>query len=352
MKKISALLVLSILILAGCNSNASKPCENGNSDVTMVTDKGGINDKSFNQGTWEGIERYCADNKIGATFIESTEESQYISNLTAAAERSKVVVAAGFNFEKAITGVAQKNPETKFILIDATPKDSKGNEILLDNVKTYFFDETQGGYLAGYVAGKTTKTNKVGFMGGLEIPPVQKFGWGFLQGVQDANDKATVEYNYTGTFGEPALGKTTAETMYAKGVDVIFTAAGGTNTGAIGVAKTLVTNGKDAWIIGVDKDYYNEGIYEGEKSVILTSALKSVGTASYEGIELALGNWDNSTSVLTFANKGIALPEVNPNLDDKLVKEAKDALEAKKDLIGTDSASVKKVITIKVNGKI
>ena len=115
--------------------------------------------------------------------------------------------------------------------------------------------------------------------------------------------------------------------------------------------QTLVNEGKEAWIIGVDSDMYEAGVYADGKSVILTSALKEVGNAAYDGIGLSMGEWSNETAVLTFANKGVGLPAENPNLDAALVKDAEKALTDKKDLVGTDSAAVKKVLTIKVNGK-
>ena len=358
MKRILGLLTIAIVILAGCaNGTSSVDCKTvDKSDITMVSDTGGVNDKSFNQGTWEGVQKYCAEANVTAAFIESTSESQYIPNLTIAAENSKVVVGAGFTFEKPMYEVATKYPDVKFVLIDGQPTNSSDEKVELDNVQSYFFDETQAGYLVGYVTGKTTTTNKVGFVGGLEMPPVQKFGWGYLQGIQDSNPDVVVDYQYAGDFSNSALGKTLADAMFNGGGDIIFTAAGGTNTGVVEASKALVLNGKTAWVIGVDRDMYEDGNYTSDnetKSVILTSAVKNVGTAAYDGVKAALENtWQGGVFTLTYEDGAVGLPKTNPNLEESLIEEANKALENKKDLKSKTADEVSGSLSIKVNGKI
>ncbi|MGL5020961.1 MAG: BMP family lipoprotein [Mycoplasmatales bacterium] len=358
MKRILGLLAIAIVVLAGCaNGSSSVDCKTvDKSDITMVSDTGGINDKSFNQGTWEGVQKYCAEAGVTAAFIETTSESQYIPNLTIAAENSKVVVGAGFTFEKPMYEVASKFPDVKFVLIDGQPTNSNDEKVELDNVQSYFFDEAQAGYLAGFITGKTTTTNKVGFIGGMEIPPVQKFGWGYLQGIQDANPDVVVDYQYAGDFSNSALGKTLADAMYNGGGDIIFTAAGGTNTGVVEASKSLVLNGKIAWVVGVDRDMYEDGTYTSDnetKSVILTSAVKNVGTASYDGVKAALeGNWKGGVFTLSYEDAAVGLPKTNPNLEESLIEEAAKSLEGKKDLKSKNANEVKEALNIKVNGNI
>ncbi len=348
MKKILALTAVMVLVLAGCGSSDS--AGNGKS-IGFVTDTGGINDKSFNQGTWEGIQKYSEENGIDASYIETKESSQYEQNLNASAADNDIVIAAGFTFASPIYNAANANPDTDFVLIDAEPTDTNGDVQELDNVHSYLFSEQEAGYLVGYIAGKETKTDQVGFIGGMQSPPVQKFGYGFVQGVQAANKKATVEFNYVGSFDDVAKGKTTAATMYSKGVDIIFGAAGGVNTGIIEAAKEEVSKGNEDWFIGVDRDMYDDGKYDGDKSLVMTSAVKNVGKAAQEGIKAHYdGDFKKGTTTLTFEDDGVGLPDENPNLDGSVVEDAKSSLEKAGDL-ATTKKDLDKDLKIEVNGK-
>ena len=164
----------------------------------------------------------------------------------------------------------------------------------------------------------------MGFIGGMEIPPVQKFNWGFQQGVAYANanlgTKVALEAAnviYQGTFSDVAAGQQLAAQMYDKGVDVIFAAAGGVGVGAINEAKSRAKTGEAAWIVGVDVNQYADGIYEGNKSIILTSAMKKIGTAAYDMIKAVLDGAYPGGETLIFdaSNNGVGIPAENPNLD-------------------------------------
>ncbi len=347
MKKVLSLIVAMVLVLAGCSSGS----DDSGQAIGFVTDTGGINDKSFNQGTWEGIESYATENDVKTSYIETKDPSQYETNLSAQAQKSDVVVAAGFTFASPVYNVAKANPDTDFVLIDAEPTDENDEVQELDNVHSYMFNEQEAGFLAGYVAGKQTKTDKVGFIGGIQSPPVQKFGYGYIEGVQAANDKATVEYNYTGSFEDVALGKTTASTMYSKGVDIIFGAAGGVNAGIVEATKDEIKSGNEAWMIGVDRDAYEDGIYEEGKSLMLTSAVKNVGNAAVEGLTAHYnGEFAAGTTTLGYKEDGVGLPAENPNLTDDVVKEAEDAL-TKAGEISATKEDLDKKLEIKVNGE-
>ncbi len=324
MKKLLAMLSMMVLVLAGCSSDSE-----AEDTAWFVTDTGGINDKSFNQGTWEGIQHYAEGKDVAIGYTETKEISQSAQNLSAAAEKNDIVVAAGFTAADPVYQAATANPDTDFILIDAEPQSSDAKTAAkLDNVHSYLFKEEQAGYLVGYIAGKETKTDKVGFIGGMSTPPVRRFGLGYVQGVQAANKDAEVLYNYAESFDDVSKGKTIASTMYSKNADVIFTAAGGVNSGVIEAAKEVVAKNKTAWVIGVDRDMYEDGKYDDEHSVILTSAIKNVGKAAENGLELEFNSeFKGGTDNLGIDENGIGLPEENPNLDDKIVDQAYKSLK-------------------------
>ncbi|WOO86449.1 BMP family ABC transporter substrate-binding protein [Mollicutes bacterium LVI A0039] len=367
MKKLIAMLSVVVLTLTGCatasgSNEYAGACEKNDPVIGFVTDTGGIDDKSFNQGTWEGIEEYCGKNNVGATYIETTDTSQVKANLSTMSETEgiEIVVGSGFNFAMDMYEVAKEHPDTKYIIIDAMPTNPETGEAeALDNVASYLFDEQEAGYLAGYVAATKTASNRIGFIGGQEIPPVQKFGWGFVQGAQAANPDVTVDYQYAGTFTDATIGNAIAETMIKQGTDIIFASAGGTNDGIVKAGIDHTVAGEAVSIIGVDRDMYADGIYEGSidggdaKSVILTSAVKMVGHAAYSGIE---GHFNGSfpggeTITLGLAEDGVGLPAENPNLDDETVQAAKDALAANGE-VSVDKDQIAKDLTISINGKL
>ncbi len=367
MKKLMAMLSVVVLTLAGCATTSSTnefagACDANDPVIGFVTDTGGIDDKSFNQGTWEGIEEYCGTNGVGATYVESTDASQVKSNLTTMSETEgiEVVVGSGFTFATDMYDVAKAHPDTDYILIDAEPTNPETGEVeQLPNVASYLFNEQEAGFLVGYIAGMTTETNRVGFVGGEEIPPVQKFGWGYVQGVNAANPEATVDYQYSGTFTDATVGNTIAETMIQQGSDIIFASAGGTNDGVVKAGIDHTVAGEPISIIGVDRDMYEDGIYEGTmedgsaKSVILTSAVKMVGKAAYDGIE---GHFNDTfpggkTTTLGLAEEGVGLPAENPNLEDGMADEATQAL-SDYGTVSTDKDEIAKNLDITINGNL
>ncbi len=353
MKKILSLLVVTILVLAGCSG---EPAEK--SKIGFVTDTGGINDKSFNQGTYEGIQKYASENDMpDPIYIESKEASQYEANLTKMAQDTEVVVAAGYPFEVPIYNVAKANPDTNFVLIDGEPRESvDGEAVELDNVSSYMFKEQEAGYLVGYIAGKTTKTDHVGFIGGIESPPVQRFGFGYIEGVNDANPDAVVEYQYAGSFDDTAKGKQLADIMYGQGADIVFSCAGGVNAGIIQSAVEKSQKGEEVWVIGVDRDMYEDGKYQdsegNDQSVILTSAVKEVGVAAAEGVASHFdGNFKSGVQTLGLEEEGVGIPDENPNLEDDIAKEAIEATEKRIEKGALPTKSEEVDVDIKVNGK-
>ncbi|MDA3847516.1 MAG: BMP family ABC transporter substrate-binding protein [Vallitaleaceae bacterium] len=293
--------------------------------VGMVTDSGTIDDKSFNQGTWEGILAYAELGTIEPKYLqpEGESETDYINAITNLVDAGyEIIVTPGFKFESAIYAVQYMFPDIKFILIDGMPHSADYSLYeTAANVASIFFYEHEAGFLAGVVAALESNTGKLGFIGGMEIPPVQKFGWGFVAGVQYANDTfgtdaEVTNYLYQGSFSEVAAGQQIASGMYDEGIDIIFAAAGGVGVGVINEAKDRGSNGENVFVIGVDSDQYIDGIYEGDKSIILTSAIKKVDVAAYDYIDAAInGTFRGGTStIMTLADNAVGLPAENPNL--------------------------------------
>ncbi|MCR1951746.1 MULTISPECIES: BMP family ABC transporter substrate-binding protein [unclassified Clostridium] len=335
-KKLIALTLAALMVtgLVGCGSNGNEGKGEGETKkdlkVGMVTDAGTIDDKSFNQGTWEGIEKAKADFKIEDNYLKpsGTTEADYMKEIGNLFDTDyKFIVTPGFKFETAIFQAQDKYPDAKFVIIDGSPNNGKqGNDNVAkvgENAVAIFFAEHEAGFLAGVAASLELKEGELGFIGGMEIPSVQKFNWGFQQGVKYANENLNTKMNikaenvvYQGSFDNVAAGQQLAATMFDNGVKAIFTAAGGVGVGAINEAKTRATAGKEAWIVGVDVDQYADGVYKDNKSIILTSAMKKVDSASYEMVKAELEGKFPGGQTLTFdaKNDGIGLPKENPNL--------------------------------------
>ncbi|MFO7611633.1 MAG: BMP family ABC transporter substrate-binding protein [Clostridia bacterium] len=325
MKKI-LLVVLVVVMIASMMAGCAKKVDLL-ATVGMVTDAGTINDKSFNQGTWEGIVKAGEEFGYEPKYLKpvGTTKADYLTEIGNLADSGyKLIVCPGFKFETAIYEAQDKYPEVLFVLIDGTPHNDDYSDFKLGyNVAAVFFAEEQSGFLAGVAAAVELKTAEFGFIGGMEIPAVQKFNWGFQQGLAYANanygTSATIKAEnviYQGTFDDLAAGGAIAAQMYDKGVDCIFTAAGGVGVGAITEAKARAVNGENIWIVGVDVDQYPDGVYSGEKSIILTSAMKGIGTVAYDMVKAFHEN--KFTGGITFifdaSNDGIGIPSENPNL--------------------------------------
>lgn len=374
MKKIFSFLAVVLsaaLILVGCSSKTDKKQSSSSGEksglkVAVVTDQGGAKDKSFNQSNVEAVEAWAKAN--GATAqqpIETKSQDKIVPNLEAASKVSDVISIAGFYFEKTLPEVAKKYSDKKYILIDAV--------VDQPNVESVLFQEHEAGYLAGYAAALQSKTGKLGFIGGAKIPPVVKFGVGFIQGAKAVNPDVEIFYQYSGSFDDTNKGKTLAATMYDSGVDVIFAAAGGVGSGVIKEAqeratKDLAESGEiKHFVVGVDKDQYTDGVFKAkdkegkdvEKSVILTSAVKRIDVAVTKALDSIKsgefkGGKDN-IKVLSIKDNGVGIPEKNPNLSDEIYKKVIAAGEKLKSgevkLVDTDEKLSKEAKT-KVSGNL
>jgi basic membrane protein A len=328
MKKQVSLMLMIILaltvVLSACgnkNENSNNTNTGGNAEtaspdtsdapasklkIGMATDVGGVNDKSFNQSAWEALKKVTADTGAESKYLESKSDADMEPNLRAfVSEKYDLTWGIGFLFSDAMTKVAKENPDSKFGLIDATPTEA------LPNVESVAFAENEGSFLVGVVAGLMTKTNKIGFVGGMEIPVIKKFEAGFKAGIESVNPEAakSMKINYVGDFSKPDLGKQAAATMYDAGVDIIFHASGASGNGVFNEAKTRKDAGKDVWVIGVDKD---QSLEFGD-AITLTSMMKGVEAAVYKvSKDLIDGNWQGGQVVtLGLKDNGVGLPDTS-----------------------------------------
>lgn len=292
MKKFWLLAVLAVtaVFLAACGSDEGKKedgkgegssSKEGDFSIAMVTDVGGIDDKSFNQSAWEGVQEFGKDNDLergdgGYDYLQSNDDADYVPNLNRLVKRDfDLIFGVGEIIEEAVDEVANQRQDTDFVIIDA--------EVDADNVASVLFKDNEAGFLAGVAAALMTETDKVGFVGGMEIDVIKRFEAGFVAGVEAVNKDIEMDINYTGAFDKAELGKSTANLMYSSGVDVIFHASGATGNGVFAEAKERKSADADAnvWVIGVDSDQYDEG-QVGDDNVTLTSALKRIDQAVIE----------------------------------------------------------------------
>lgn len=304
--------------------------------VAMVTDVGGVNDKSFNQSAWEGLKKFGKDNgmkeKEDYTYLQSKSASDYRPNLNNLIRQGfDLVYGIGFLMQKDIQDVAMQQKDAKLALVDsvAVGKDDKP----LENVASITFKEHQGSFLVGLVAGLQTKSNKIGFVGGVESALIKKFENGFKAGVLTANPDAEIYVQYAGDFNDAAKGATIASTLYSKGADIIYHAAGGTGAGVFTEAINRKKNGEDVWVIGVDRDQFAEGIYDkaNNKSVTLTSMVKRVDKAVYEVSKQTMeGNFPGGEIVeFGLEEDGVGIAPTKDNVSEEalnMVKEYKEKI--------------------------
>ncbi|MBI3273193.1 MAG: BMP family ABC transporter substrate-binding protein [Planctomycetes bacterium] len=250
--------------------------------VGMVFDVGGRGDKSFNDAAYRGLERAMKELAINVEdtkYIEPTQTADRETGLRGLAENGfDIVIGVGFLFTEAVNAVAKEFPETKFACVDYDIQE--GKEIPA-NVAALKFREEEGSFLIGAISALTSKTGKVGFVGGMDIPLIHRFQAGYAAGAKAANPKVELLVNYAGVtpdaFKDPSKGKEMGLTQYSNGADVIFHASGSTGLGVFQAAKE-----KGKLAIGVDSDQFAEA-----PGHVLTSMLKRVDVAVFEEIRSA-----------------------------------------------------------------
>ena len=312
MKKVlSVLLIIAVaLSLVGCQTQKSNKMSIG-----FVTDVGGISDKSFNQTSWEGIEKFAGE--IGLVknddikFLQSTVDADYVPNLTTFADaKVDLIVAAGFLFADAIQEVANKYPAQKMLIIDV-------DWCTGDNLQQAVFAENEGSFLVGVVAGLAAKEkgkNKVGFVMGMESATMAKFYAGYEAGVHAVFPECEILYDNADSFISAELGKTLAAKQFNDGAYIVYHAAGATGNGVIQEAAERRAKGEDVWAIGVDTDQYSYGVYDGKNSAVLTSMLKRVDVASYNAAKAVHdGTFKGGVILYDLKAEGVGIPKENPS---------------------------------------
>lgn len=275
---VTLVLALALATLIGCTPAGGNEDPVEKKKVIMVTDSGGVDDKSFNQAAWTGLDSFGDANaeKVVVDYVESNSAEDYAPNLTAAVDQGAGLVwGVGYMMADQLDDAAKNNPDTRFGLIDSAPADEAD---ALANVAYVVFNENEGSFLVGLIAGLTTETNNVGFVGGMSGGVIEKFEAGFHAGVKAANPEATVQVQYAEDWGDLAKGEQIATTMINNGADIIYHAAGGTG---IGVAQAC--DKAQVHFIGVDVDQSDLTPYT------LTSMLKRLDTA----ITTISGDWLN-----------------------------------------------------------
>jgi len=312
MKKMLAILMSVLLVGALFVGCGQKSATTSGFEIAMITDKGNIDDKSFNQGAWEGVLKFAEANKVTHKYYkpEEANDAGYLAAIDLAVTGgAKVVVTPGFLFEVPIYEAQTKYPEVKFILLDGAPHTADYKTYKTEaNVASVTYAEEQSGYLAGYAAVIDGMT-KLGFMGGMAVPAVQGFGYGYLQGAEAAAkelglaDKSiSVIYHYTGDFAETDTNKATAKTIYQAGTQVIFACGG-----SVGKSVMSAAAESDGKVIGVDVDQR----YDSE--TVLTSATKGLGASVVSVLEAIYktntwATYSGKTTVFNAKNAGVGLP--------------------------------------------
>ena len=302
MKKLLCLLFISVMILS-CGSGGK------GYELALITDVGTIDDRSFNQGAWEGLKKYAEEKKIAHKYYQPAEKSTdaYINAIDlAVAGKAKVIVTPGFLFEPAVYKAQDTHPDVKFILLDGAPQDGTYTDFRIEsNVYSVFYAEEQAGFLAGYAIVKEGYTN-LGVMAGMAVPAVIRFGYGFVQGAEYAAQElglasGTIKMNYTyvGNFNPIPENQTLATSWYQSGVQVIFAPAGGAGNSAMAAAEQ-----NNGLVIGVDVDQ------SAESPTVITSAVKMLGGSVYDAIDAYYNdNFPGGQSVVLDAKvNGIGLP--------------------------------------------
>ena len=318
-KKIASAIAATLMlgtVLVGCG-NGNSGSEKVKHTAALVTDGGSIDDKSFNQSAWEGLEAWGKENKLekgvnGYNYAQSNSDADFTPNINKLIKaKYSTIFGIGYKLAPAISKTAKQNPKTNFVIID--------DVVSGKNVASVTFKSEQSPFLAGVAAAEPTQTNKGGFLGGVKSDVITTFEKGFIQGVHAVNPKITVDVKYAGSFTKADLGQSMATAMYNNGEDVIFHAAAGTGSRVFTAAKNLAKNGKQVWVLGVDQDQKADGAYKGG-NVTLASAVKEVGNATKDIANKAMKDKFPGGKIVTYDLKSKGVDLVNDNMSDSAWK--------------------------------
>ena len=255
---LAMVLTVGIVGMTGCSKQEK---QEEVKTVTLVLDKGGVNDESFNQLAWEGAQEASEEYGVIVKYLESNSDADYKTNVETAIDmKSDLIIGVGFNLTEAIGDAAESYPEQQFAIIDGSFEETPSN------VTPILFNEKEAGYLAGLATALSIESDKFGFVGGFEIPAVVNYKDGFEQGLKEVNPNATLFVQYANSFTDAAKGKAIGSQMYSNDIDCIMTAAGGVNSG-------VYESGREQGKYAVAVDMAQSNI---SPEVIVTSALKNV----------------------------------------------------------------------------
>ncbi|WP_369273032.1 BMP family protein [Streptomyces sp. R11] len=334
----TASLALALSACGGTSTEASSESKGGDKGLAIAYDVGGKGDQSFNDAAYAGLEQAKKEFGYDTADIEPTEgetnadKEQRLASL--ARQGYNPVIGVGYAYAAAVKGAAEKFPDTTFGIVDDSTVESK-------NVADLVFSEEEASYLAGVAAAKSTKTNTVGFVGGVDIPLIHKFQAGFEQGVKDTNPQAKVLTQYLtqtaeeGGFSSPDKGKSAAEGQIEKKADVVYAAAGLSGQGVIEAAAA-----NKVWAIGVDSDQYKQEALAKYKDSILTSAMKDVAKAVHN-LAKSVEDGKPETGIVRGDLKTgeVSLSNSNPKFADNT--ELQDAIKTAKEKIISGEIKVK-----------
>ncbi len=306
MKKLLALMLAMVMVVAfvACTPAApeaetTEPTETETTEpaaemfkIGMVTDVGGVNDKSFNETSWEGLQRLAADNaNVEVNYLESKTDADYQTNIeTFVDEEYDLIICVGFMLQDATQAAAEAYPDQKFAIVDSF--------VDLPNVASLGFAQHEASYLVGIIAGMVTESNTVGYVQGMVFDVMNEFGVGFISGVKSVNPDAEILQFNANNFGDATIGSTAATDMITRGADVIYHAAGGTGNGVIEAAQT-----NDIYAIGVDKDQSSLA-----PEHVISSAMKRVDNACYEvSMQVVNGEFAGGSLYFDLTNEGVGI---------------------------------------------
>ena len=310
---VSALALASVAVLAGCRSHDAAGSGKAKTDLkaAIVTDTGGVNDRSFNQSAWEGLQSWGKENNLkkgtGYTYFQSNSASDYTTNYNSAEQQGyKLLFGIGFSLQDATSAAAKNNPKSNFVI----------------------------------VAAKATKTNKIGFIGGMQSDVITRFEKGYEAGAKSVNPDIKVDVQYAGSFSDAAKGKTIAAAMYGAGDDVVYQCAGGVGTGVFSEAKALNSTKNEAdkvWVIGVDQDQEYLGKYKSkdgkDSNFVLVSTIKEVGNVVKDIADKTKDGKFPGGTIVTYDLKNggvnLGLDSANSEIKDAVAKAKADIIDGK-----------------------
>lgn len=328
-------------------------------ELALVTDLGTIDDKSFNQGSWEGLKKYAEEKGLTYQYYQPAEgtNAAYLEAIGLAVQGgAKVIVTPGYLFEVPLFEAQNKYPDVKFVLLDGEPHNEDYTVYKTEaNVLCIMYAEEEAGFMAGYAAVKDGFT-KLGFMGGMAVPAVIRYGHGFVQGAEAAakemglkEGSISMMYNYSGDFGASPEKQARAAGWYQSGTEIVFGCGGAVGNSVMAAAEAS----KDKFVIGVDVDQY------AESPTVISSSLKQLGNSVYQALDAYYsGKWEGGkTWVLDSTNDGVGLAMENAkwrkfkaaDFDTlfKAIQDGKYTINDKSD-IGVDELGLKYVVVTEV----